>query len=853
MLVKFQATVVALGMLMMFPISGNAVAIDVSNPPLGGSCGLDIALVMDTSTSIDNTELGQMRTALKGFVDALLPGTPTMFSLVSFDWDDDGAGSDEAATTQLGFSSDASVVKSAIDSTDGSGATNWEAGLLEAASTFDPRAGKQNVIIFASDGNPTVNNGSNATTATTDGNDLSNAVAVADSIKTGAATDGSPTRIITIGIGNGVSQSRLEAISSADAYFGTDFDTLEATLAAVATELCGGTLNVQKVIDADGNLETTEDRTSGGAGWSFTVNASEYQTDVTGAFSVDTNAGSYTVTEVVSSGYNLLSASCTNQSEQAQGTFATPAVSGIQVDDEEIVTCTFINAEQEVPTGTLVVHKTLVNNDGGSASESSFSFKVNGGPSIFFEADGANSLTLPVGTYSVVEDAASGYSASYQNCSNIELSQGETKHCTITNDDILNPEGSGTVHFDKVVCESEEYLPNWGFGADVAIGPNTASDYVNAVNNQNEAEVCWLSDWQFQYAVAPVENPGDNVTEAGSPWTTVGMTAVIGNPAGNTYWFREVLPSGWFPFSGDVTEPRDQDVSAEFYCNTDVLNYDNLEFINDVDAGETFYCVGFNVPPVELPECSDEVDNADDEDELADANDPGCWSIPGDSESYDPNDDSEEDYPQCSDGVDNGDGEDSVGDSEDPGCHTDGNPGNSESYDPNDDDESDGGSSQEDVCPNIAGVQSSMPDGYSLDSEGECEKPSGGGGGGGRRRGGNGGEVLGVATTCGPLLTQYLHKDWKNDSAEVTKLQNFLNQFIAAGLPVNGVFGMDVFEAVKKFQVQYGSDVLIPWVGFPASGISAENTPTGFVYQTTKWKINNLWCPGSEAFPATLI
>jgi hypothetical protein len=47
------------------------------------------------------------------------------------------------------------------------------------------------------------------------------------------------------------------------------------------------------------------------------------------------------------------------------------------------------------------------------------------------------------------------------------------------------------------------------------------------------------------------------------------------------------------------------------YCNTDVLNYDNLDWINPVVAGETYYCVAFNVPvtppapvcdPVELIE-----------------------------------------------------------------------------------------------------------------------------------------------------------------------------------------------------------------------------------------------------------
>lgn len=87
------------------------------------------------------------------------------------------------------------------------------------------------------------------------------------------------------------------------------------------------------------------------------------------------------------------------------------------------------------------------------------------------------------------------------------------------------------------------------------------------------------------------------------------------------------------------------------------------------------------------PECSDGVDNADTEDGLADANDPGCWAIAGDSGSYNPNDNDERDGgdPQCSDGFDNdGDGRidwngGSGGEPADPGCNSD----------PDDDDEID--------------------------------------------------------------------------------------------------------------------------------------------------------------------
>ncbi len=122
---------------------------------------------------------------------------------------------------------------------------------------------------------------------------------------------------------------------------------------------------------------------------------------------------------------------------------------------------------------------------------------------------------------------------------------------------------------------------------------------------------------------------------------------------------------------------------------------------------------------------------------------------------------------------------------------------------------------------------------------------------GGRRHGGGGGEVLG-ASTCGPLLTSYLKLGWANDADQVSKLQDFLNTNMNAGLPVSGFFGPMTFEAVKAFQKAHWEDVLKPWIGLPGSGIEGENTPTGFVYQTTRWQINNIFCPGSEAFPAKL-
>ncbi len=103
-----------------------------------------------------------------------------------------------------------------------------------------------------------------------------------------------------------------------------------------------------------------------------------------------------------------------------------------------------------VQYGTLVVTKTVVNDNGGSTGVTSFSFKVNNGTSTTFTAvgtsttSGSNSAQVPVGNYSVVEDAVTGYDTTYTNsknanldCTSLAVTAGATTTCNITNDDTI--------------------------------------------------------------------------------------------------------------------------------------------------------------------------------------------------------------------------------------------------------------------------------------------------------------------------------------------------------------------------------------------------------------------------------
>lgn len=164
---------------------------------------------------------------------------------------------------------------------------------------------------------------------------------------------------------------------------------------------------------------------------------------------------------------------------------------------------------------------------------------------------------------------------------------GATYYCVAWNVPI---EPTFNVHAAKVVCDSEQYLPNYGLGGpDMTV--STAQTHVDESDGH-----CWLADWKFQWSPDGVGNPGDNLGEQAGAWTTFDDGSItlpvssVGN--GDRVWLREVMNDNYIPFSGT---PGNNPYSAEFYCNNDVLNYDNWDWIQNPQANADYYCVGFNV------------------------------------------------------------------------------------------------------------------------------------------------------------------------------------------------------------------------------------------------------------------
>lgn len=167
----------------------------------------------------------------------------------------------------------------------------------------------------------------------------------------------------------------------------------------------------------------------------------------------------------------------------------------------------------------------------------------------------------------------------------------------------------------------------------------------------------------------------------------------------------------------------------------------------------------------------------------------------------------------------------------------------------------DGGGEEEDVCPNIDGSQTEIPEGKEL-SDGECvDAPqdggssggsggSSGGGGGGGSGGGGGGSVLGTTTpaVCEPYITTFMRRGQTNDPEQVMRLQSLLKEYEGMEVPETGEYDVVSEAAIKAFQLKYADEVLAPW------GIKE---PTGYVFLTTRKKLNEVYCNNTSAFPLT--
>ena len=91
-------------------------------------------------------------------------------------------------------------------------------------------------------------------------------------------------------------------------------------------------------------------------------------------------------------------------------------------------------------------------------------------------------------------------------------------------------------------------------------------------------------------------------------------------------------------------------------------------------------------------------------------------------------------------------------------------------------------------------------------------------------------------------MLEYIKFRADNNPVEVLKLQTFLRDYEGfANIPVTGVYDQVTFDALSAFQVKYRKDILEPW---------GHTKSTGYVYITTKKKVNEIYCGKAIALTA---
>ncbi len=367
----------------------------VVNPVLPQACGLDIALVLDVSGSIDSGELSQMKTAMTGLVSALA-GTPTEFSVTKFD---------TTASVVQAFSGNTATVNTAINGVSGGGFTNWEDGFIKGNSTL-PNRTNPNLVIFASDGQPnTIGNGP-ANNASPDGSitAMNPAITIANTIKTGGS------RILGIGIGldaSGTANMKLVSGPNADTgsfitsdLITTNFATLATQLATFASQTCGGTISIHKVVTGEQNPTLS--------GWHFTVNGQDYVTDAQGnTQAIPVPPGTYSAVEVTQPAYTLTNKVCTINNSPAGSPIAN-GVGSLTVGANDIVSCTFTNDKNPV-TGSVKVNKLLDSEGNGSfetTNPASYLWGLDAGT--VNKVMGTTTSSVSVGAHTVTENSVAG-------------------------------------------------------------------------------------------------------------------------------------------------------------------------------------------------------------------------------------------------------------------------------------------------------------------------------------------------------------------------------------------------------------------------------------------------------------
>ncbi len=260
----------------------------LGNPELAAKCGLDFALVLDSSGSIGSTGIANLKSAANTFVDSLVD-TGSSVSVVSFSTASPGTGTGTApapvnlAPTAL-TGANLTTIKNSYRNLRSNGSTNWQDGLAKSQDRFAFPApgpgstpGAPDLVVFITDGNPNTVGISPPTPSSQNASPDGSKAAVDPAIDLANAMKTSGVHMFGIAVGGNITLNPIRAITNQEELLanGSNFTTagytttqdyaaLAETLKKIAVELCAPSFTVTKLAQKPGSAEYTP-----ADGWSF--------------------------------------------------------------------------------------------------------------------------------------------------------------------------------------------------------------------------------------------------------------------------------------------------------------------------------------------------------------------------------------------------------------------------------------------------------------------------------------------------------------------------------------------------------------------------------------------------------